>query len=412
MDTKKDKLDCFIKSSDIELERGKVISKDTMVKTPGHYPVYSSSVENNGLFGQYGLFMFNEELITWSVDGGGNFFYRPKHKFSVTNVSGILRVISNKFFYRYLFYLLDWEHKKYSFDYVEKAHPSVIRDLYDIYDIKFSEQRKIAEILSATDEAIEKTDWIIEKYKRIKQGLMQDLFRYGIDEKGQIRSEKTHKFKDSLLGKMPEEWGICKLFDLLTQIIDFRGKTPKKIGMDWGNGDIPALSANNVEIGRINLEKETYYGSKELYKKWMNKGDCEKGDVIMTMEAPLGNVAQIPDDKRYILSQRVVLLKTSPLVDKTFFRYLLMSSYFQSKLVADSTGSTATGIQQKKLIKIFTTIPPKPEQLCTARILSQADYVLEIEEIYKQKLLALKRGLMEDLLSGKVRVNSLIKKNA
>ena len=134
-DLKKHKLDFFIKSGHIKLERGMVISKETMAKYPGDFPVYSSSIANNGLFGKYSKFMFDEEMITWSVDGGGNLFYRPKHKFSVTNVSGILRLTSNKFFYKYLYYLLVLEHGRFTFDYVEKAHPSVIRDLYDIPDI-------------------------------------------------------------------------------------------------------------------------------------------------------------------------------------------------------------------------------------------------------------------------------------
>jgi type I restriction enzyme, S subunit len=76
------------------------------------------------------------------------------------------------------------------------------------------EQQKIAEILETVDNAIEKTDKIIEKYKRIKQGLMQDLLTKGIDENGNIRSEKTHKFKDSPLGKIPEEWEVVRLGEI------------------------------------------------------------------------------------------------------------------------------------------------------------------------------------------------------
>jgi len=76
---------------------------------------------------------------------------------------------------------------------------------------KESEQQKIAEILETVDNAIEKTDKIIEKYKRIKQGLMQDLLTKGIDENGNIRNEKTHKFKDSPLGRIPEEWEVVRL---------------------------------------------------------------------------------------------------------------------------------------------------------------------------------------------------------
>ena len=108
---------------------------------------------------------------------------------------------------------------------------------------------------------------------------------------------------------MRDSWKKEKLDDLISNYLDFRGKTPLKLGMNWGGGDIRALSANNVSKGKVDFEKECYYASEALYKKWMNKGDCEKGDVLLTMEAPLGNVAQIPDDKKYILSQRTILLK-------------------------------------------------------------------------------------------------------
>jgi type I restriction enzyme S subunit len=79
----------------------------------------------------------------------------------------------------------------------------------------FPEQQKIAEILETIDNAIEKTDKIIEKYKRIKQGLMQDLLTKGMDENGNIRNEKTHKFKDSPLGRIPEEWEVVRLGEVL-----------------------------------------------------------------------------------------------------------------------------------------------------------------------------------------------------
>ena len=74
----------------VKLGRGNVISKLDIAAHPGPYPIYSSAQMNNGKFGEYGKYMFDKELITWSVDGGGQLFYRPKHKFSVTNVAGSL----------------------------------------------------------------------------------------------------------------------------------------------------------------------------------------------------------------------------------------------------------------------------------------------------------------------------------
>ena len=98
-----------------------------------------------------------------------------------------------------------------------------------------------------------------------------------------------------------------RLNEVIRQFMDFRGRTPLKLGMEWGDGEIRALSANNVQMGRIDFSKEAYLGSDALYQRWMTKGDCEKGDVAFTTEAPLGNVAQIPNGERYILSQRALV---------------------------------------------------------------------------------------------------------
>ena len=137
---------------------------------------------------------------------------------------------------------------------------------------------------------------------------------------------------------------------IVVDYFDYRGKTPKKLGMDWGGGTIKALSANNVEKGKINFDKECYLASEQLYKIWMNKGDCEKGDVLMTMEAPLGNIAQIPDDKKYILSQRTLLFKTrKEIVNNDYLFYVLSDKAFQDELIKNSTGSTVVGHK----VKIF-----------------------------------------------------------
>ena len=272
-----------------------------------------------------------------------------------------------------------------------------------------SEQHRIAEILDTLDDAIQKTEQLIAKLKQIKQGLLHDLLTRGIDENGKLRDPIAHpeQFKDSVFGKMPVGWSAITIGDVLEGVIDFRGRTPKKLGMNWGGGNIPALSANNVEMGKINLSKETYYGSDNLYRKWMTSGDAKRGDIVMTMEAPLGNIAQIPDERRYILSQRTILLKTRrDLIDNDFLRYQLMSDQFQGSLVRESTGTTATGIQRAKLVRIAIKVPSLDEQRMITESLQAVDENLASEETNLAKLNALKKGLMHDLLTGKVRVTS------
>jgi type I restriction enzyme S subunit len=159
----------------LKLGRGDVISKKDIDATPGDCPIYSSSVKNEGEFGRYGRFMFDEELITWSVDGGGDFFYRTKHQFSVTNVCGYMRADSNRLNYRYLAAQLQFEHGKKNFDYQSKAHPSVVRAEYLVPVPPLAEQAAIAIVLSDMDVDLAAYEARLAKTRALKQGMMQEL---------------------------------------------------------------------------------------------------------------------------------------------------------------------------------------------------------------------------------------------
>ena len=159
----------------VELSRGKVISKKDLQKSPGDYPVYSSSIKNEGLMGKYNEYMFDEELISWSVDGGGDFFYRPKHKYSITNVSGYMRLDTNLLNYRFIAYQLQYLHTELSFDYQTKAHPSVIRKLYFLQIPSIEEQQKIAAVLTNADREIEVLEQQLADLQQEKKALMHQL---------------------------------------------------------------------------------------------------------------------------------------------------------------------------------------------------------------------------------------------
>jgi type I restriction enzyme, S subunit len=270
-----------------------------------------------------------------------------------------------------------------------------------------SERSRIAEILDTWDVAIRETEAVVAKLRQLKAGLLYDLLTRGLDEQGELRDPSRHpeQFQDSDLGRIPKTWATAPLLSPLSFVMDYRGRTPKKLGMKWG-GDIPALSAKNVCHGGIDLTRETYYGSDALYARWMTNGDMQLNDVLLTLEAPLGNVAWIPDSRRYILSQRVVLLRPDEeQLDPVFLRYQLMTERFQRALVRDSTGTTATGIQRAKLEKVPILVPDSvDEQKQIAAKLLNADERIVAEESQLLKLQSIKRGLAHDLLTGATRV--------
>lgn len=160
----------------LKLGRGKVISKTDIIMHPGNYPIFSSSIKNNGLFGKYGKYMFDEELVTWSIDGGGDFFYRKKQNFSVTNVCGWLRVVNNSLNCKFISLQLQLLHQNKKFDYSTKAHPSVIRQLYILRIPVISEQRKITDFLTSIDGKIDLEENKLAQARQFKKALLQRIF--------------------------------------------------------------------------------------------------------------------------------------------------------------------------------------------------------------------------------------------
>uniref|UniRef100_UPI00359CA488 restriction endonuclease subunit S n=1 Tax=Bifidobacterium adolescentis TaxID=1680 RepID=UPI00359CA488 len=162
----------------LHLKRGIVISAADMESCPGNYPVYSSSASQNGEMGKYGKYMFNQELVTWSIDGGGSVFYRPKHKFSVTNVCGYVET-SSMVDCAFLAYQMGYIHSQIHFDYTVKAHPSVIRDLYTLSWTSLTEQRRIGAFFDRLDSLITLHQRKYDKLCVLKKSMLDKMFPKG-----------------------------------------------------------------------------------------------------------------------------------------------------------------------------------------------------------------------------------------
>jgi len=168
-----------------------------------------------------------------------------------------------------------------------------------------------------------------------------------------------------------EEWKQDRLIDILDTLIDYRGKTPNKV-----ERGIPLITAKIVKNGRI--ETPTEFLPTEDYNGWMVRGFPQVGDVVLTTEAPLGEVAQLTDEK-IALAQRIVCLRGKEgVLDNTYLKYFFLSNIGQNRLKARETGTTVTGIKQSELKEILIDYPKIDTQKAIASVLSSLDDKIEL----------------------------------
>ena len=344
----------------VKLGRGQVISRLDIERTPGDFPIYSSSVHNEGEFGRYGHFMFDEELITWSIDGGGHFFWRPKHKFSVTNVCGFMRVDSERICYAFLAAVLQLLHSRKSFDYQSKAHPSVIRKEYAVPLPALAEQRAIAAALSDVDALLGGLDRLIAKKRDLKQAAMQQLLT------GQTR-----------LPGFSGAWEVKRLGEVVQiqkgQLITSSTLLP---------GDIPVIAGGK--------QPAYFHATANRYGRTI---------TISASGASAGYVA-LYDEPIFASDCSTISESEAYCLDFVFYQLLCE----QQTIYKAQTGGAQPHIHAKDLNPILFSFPTVPEQTAIAAVLSDMDAELAALEARRDKTRDLKQAMMQELLTGKTRL--------
>jgi type I restriction enzyme S subunit len=235
------------------------------------------------------------------------------------------------------------------------------------------EQKAIAQILSTSDKAIQKVDEIIAKTERLKKGLMQKLLTKGIEHK---------EFKDTEIGKIPKEWKVVKLEDVVEIWDKYRVPVKER---DRRPGPFPYCGANGV-IDYI--DGYTHDGKFVLL--------AEDGGFFGSFE----NSAYIMQGK-FWANNHVHILKA---IEGVLINEFLMFYLNFINLIPFLTGSTRPKLTQEDMRKIPILLPPLSEQQKIVEILSTIDKKLELERKRREKLEKIKKGLMNDLLTGKIRI--------
>ena len=257
------------------------------------------------------------------------------------------------------------------------------------------EQQKIAEILSTVDEAIEKVDDSIEKTKRLKKGLMQELLTKGIGHK---------EFKDTEIGRIPKEWELKNISDIAEvkggkrlpkghNLVDFRTPYPYIRVVDFKN--------MGVDIGNVKyLLPETH--------KIIKRYTISSNDVYISIAGSVGLAGLIPNELDGAnLTENAAKLCKLRKVFKDFLAYVLNSQFIKKQIIGFIGKAQQPKLALFRIEKIKLPLPPLPEQQKIAEILSTVDKRLELLRSKKEKLERIKKGLMNELLTGQRRVKIL-----
>jgi type I restriction enzyme, S subunit len=293
--------------------------------------------------------------------------------------------------------------------------PSLSRDaLYKItvQTPSLKEQEKIANILATIDLAITQTEAIIAKQQRIKTGLMQDLLTKGIDENGNIRSEATHEFKDSSIGHIPVEWDVSPVSKYGSKHKSYLCTGPFGSTLNtkhWVQDGVPVLTIGSLGEGEL-IENELLYVTK-LTARNLKSFVVEPSDIVFSRVADIGRSLVIePEQEGSIISSNLMRLsvnkkKASPVY---LHRNIAFNTSIVSQLRVTSNSGGRDLVNGEILSKILFPWPSFEEQNRINYVLDRIDKTISIlkQELVNQN--QIKIGLMQDLLTGKVRVTPLL----
>jgi len=351
----------------------------------GNYPIYGS----NGIIGYTNQFNEEEGLLIGRVGASGS-IHKLSQKAWVTDNVLIARPkvsMDKEFLY---FSLIGMNLLQYA---TKSAQPLLTQQILNPLKIWFpelKEQKKIASILSKVSELIQKSDQIIEQTRIIKRGLMEQLLTKGIGHT---------KFKKSNVGEIPAEWvessigTKCKLGT---------GGTPSRSNPEYFKGQIPWVKTTEINFNRINSTEE------HITTKALEESSAKvypKGSLLMAMYGQgitRGRTAILEIDAA--INQACAAIQSLGEISILFLYYWCQHNYETIRSISQGTHQSNLNLEYVGKIKI--AIPPLKEQKTIEDILSRLDSLLEVKHLQVSSLIKIKKGLMQKLLTGKIRVKT------
>ena len=309
----------------------------------------------------------------------------------------VMRPINDSFISKYFYYHLQSEKFKKYIDNNKTGStmPAITQAAMEKYKLilpTLEEQEKIASILSTVDEQIDNVDVLIKKNKDLKKGLMQTLLTKGIGHT---------KFKKTEIGEIPEEWEVRRLEDICDDITIGMVKTMTKFYVDNG---VPLIRNSDIKENTIKTDSMVYL-DKEFSRA--NQSKCLNiGQIVTVHTGDIGTSAVIEENMQG--AQGFATLNTTvnkSIINEYYLCWYLNSDICKNQAYSFSTGDGRNNLNLKDFVNILAIVPSSiEEQKKIVFILNSISRKIQEYENKKQKLEELKKGLMQQLLSGKIRV--------
>lgn len=272
----------------------------------------------------------------------------------------------------------------------------------------FREQRRIADVLDTVDAAIRETDDVIAKQERVKTGLLQDLLTRGLDADGRLRDPETEPgaFRETALGLLPRKWKMDSLESFAASGSKSLGNGPfgcNLLTSEMTHEGIPVIYIADIEEGRYNRATNRHVTREKARE--LSAFEVRNGDVMLTKVGdPPCDAAPYLEGEKAIMTQDVIRIRPAPDVDTWFLTDLFNSSLGRRAVESIAVEGTRKRVSLTDLRTIRLPRPPYREQIRIGEVIGLQREKMEKEKQYRGKLETLKTGLMQDLLTGRVRV--------
>jgi type I restriction enzyme S subunit len=235
--------------------------------------------------------------------------------------------------------------------------------------------------------------------------MMHDLFTRGVDENGHLRppyEQAPELYKERAIDWIPKEWEVQGITDCCSEV--FLGLTSKVDYVE--DGGIPLVRATDITGGKLSF-KNALFISERQHKLLTKYRRARKGDILVSKSGSLGVCALVDTDREFSIYESIIVLQPNPIsIYSVFLLWLMRHGATQTRLLGETVGSTVGHLNLNDFRALEIPLPPLEEQSLISKCLESLNSEIEVQVEYLEKNRRLKTGLMQDLLTGKVRVNT------